>query len=148
MTANIEIDITLHDPDWPDVQNIIERAIKHTMTHLPASETPTEVSVVLADDAFIQELNKTYRGMDKPTNVLSFPQDEDFHLGDIVFARETIEREATEQSKDFENHLIHLTVHGFLHLLGYDHETEDEATEMESFEIQILDELGIENPYL
>lgn len=148
MTIDIEIDITLHDPNWPDVQNIVERAIKHTAARLAESNTPTEVSVVLANDAFIQELNKTYRGMDKPTNVLSFPQDEDYHLGDIIFALETIEREAVEQSKSFENHLIHLTVHGFLHLFGYDHETDDEAEEMESFEIRILDELGIENPYL
>lgn len=148
MTIDIEIDITLHDPNWPDVQNIVERAIKHTTARLAEANTPTEVSVVLANDAFIQELNKTYRGMDKPTNVLSFPQDEDYHLGDIVFALETIGREAAEQNKDFENHLTHLTVHGFLHLLGYDHETDDEAEEMESFEIRILDELGIENPYL
>jgi probable rRNA maturation factor len=107
-----------------------------------------EISVVLADDAFVKELNKQYRGKDKPTNVLSFPSDLAGELGDIVFAFETIEKEAKEQQKTFRNHTAHLLVHGFLHLLGHDHMDEKEARIMENKEIKILKKLGINNPYL
>jgi probable rRNA maturation factor len=116
------------------------------------------VSVVLSDDKHVQELNKAYRQKDKPTNVLSFPgyddnliqilpEDEYIPLGDIVFALETIRAEAQTQAKTFENHLNHLFVHGLLHLLGYDHETDEEAEEMEQFEIDVLSLLSIPNPY-
>lgn len=107
-----------------------------------------EIAVVLADDAFAQQLNRDYRGKDKPTNVLSFPNDEAGQLGDIVLAFETVEREAAEQGKSFKHHAVHLLVHGTLHLLGYDHEIEKEAARMEKLEIKILDKLGVANPYL
>ena len=111
-----------------------------------------ELSIVLTDDAEQQELNKEWRGIDKPTNVLSFPQIEPFGpvvgiLGDIVLARETLEREAEELQKPFEEHFSHLVVHGFLHILGYDHIDEDEALQMEGLETQILKTLGIPDPY-
>jgi len=115
-----------------------------------------EISVTFTDDAAIQALNKEHRGKDKATNVLSFPAydpevphppGEGVHLGDIVFAYETIAREAEAQSKAFEDHLTHLVVHGTLHLLGYDHEGDREAEEMEALEISILRQLGIKNPY-
>lgn len=115
---------------------------------------PSEISVVLSDDEHIRELNKHHRGMDKPTNVLSFPAARTKTatgaprmLGDIVLAFETVEREATEESKPLENHLSHLVVHGVLHLLGYDHEDDEEAEMMEARERQILSKLGIPDPY-
>ena len=108
----------------------------------------------LSDDAEVQQLNKQFRGKDKPTNVLSFPADLDFtepdealYIGDIIFAMPTVAKEAAEQSKTIEDHLKHLTVHGVLHLFGYDHIEDDEATIMENLEIDILNELKINNPY-
>lgn len=117
-----------------------------------------EFSVVLSDDETITALNRDYRGKDKPTNVLSFAAldaDEIFELppgqpwpaGDIVLAFETIEREIVDTGKSFRDHYVHLLVHGTLHLLGYDHEEDDEAEEMENLEIRILKKYGIENPY-
>ncbi len=121
-----------------------------------------EIAVVLADDAFIKTLNHTYRGKNKPTNVLSFPSDErierhvksltkaqkDFALGDIVLALETIDSECEAQQKSFRHHVMHLLVHGTLHLLGYDHEDDKQASQMEKKEIKILEKLGVKNPYL
>lgn len=111
-----------------------------------------ELSIVLLDDAQQQVLNRDYRGIDKPTNVLSFSQIEPFGpvsgiLGDITLARETLEREATELGKSFTDHFTHLVVHGFLHILGYDHIEEADALVMERLETQILDSLGIADPY-
>lgn len=115
---------------------------------------PSEISVVLSDDEHIRELNKHHRGMDKPTNVLSFPAARmktpagaPRILGDVVLAYETVAREAAEESKPIENHLTHLVVHGVLHLLGYDHEDDDEAEMMETRERQILAKLGVPDPY-
>ncbi len=113
---------------------------------------PAEVSILLTDDAEQRRLNQAWRNIDKPTNVLSFPQIEPFAsvagmLGDISLARETLEREAAEQGVTFEAHFTHLVVHGFLHLLGYDHIDEEEALAMEGLETQILATLGIADPY-
>lgn len=118
-----------------------------------------DISIVLADDAFITTLNASYRGKNMPTNVLSFPacdikpgqaiptSEMEVTLGDVIIALETVEREATEQGKSFDAHVTHMLVHGILHLLGYDHMTESEAKEMETLEITILRDLGINNPY-
>lgn len=111
-----------------------------------------ELSIVLTDDAEQQVLNRDWRGIDKPTNVLSFPQIEPFApvagiLGDITLARETLEREATELGKSFSDHFTHLVVHGFLHILGYDHIEDADALVMEGLETQILASLGIADPY-
>ena len=108
--------------------------------------------MVLTDDAEQQVLNRDWRGIDKPTNVLSFPQIEPFApvsgiLGDIILARETLEREAQEMGVSLEHHFTHLMVHGFLHLLGYDHMDDDEALAMEGLETQILASLGVADPY-
>lgn len=103
------------------------------------------------DDAVIQEANKTFRGKDKPTNVLSFPDGTDdgdgLYLGDVMMSLETLKREAKEQGKSLEVHTVHLMLHGFLHLMGYDHEEEEEAEEMEALEVELLATLNIENPY-
>jgi probable rRNA maturation factor len=111
-----------------------------------------EVSILLTDDAEQQELNQQWRGKDSSTNVLSFPQIEPFAplvglLGDITVARETVEREAVDQGVTLDDHFTHLVVHGFLHLLGYDHMNDAEALQMESLETQIMASLGVDDPY-
>jgi probable rRNA maturation factor len=109
--------------------------------------------VVLADDALLRSLNRSYRGKDAPTNVLSFPFQQSpggrevRHLGDVVLAAETICREAAEQGIAPVHHLQHLVVHGLLHLMGLDHDTADRAEAMERLEAQILATLGIADPY-
>lgn len=110
---------------------------------------PSTVSVLLTDDVTIQELNRTWRGKDTPTNVLSFPAKAGpgpALLGDIAIAYETSAQEAKAEGKPFATHLTHLAVHGFLHLLGYDHEAEAEAEAMEELEIAVLKRLGVPNP--
>lgn len=111
-----------------------------------------ELAIVLTNDAEQRDLNQQWRGKDSPTNVLSFPQIEPFGpvvgiLGDITMARETLEREAADQGTSFADHFTHLVVHGFLHILGYDHLSDAEALQMECLETQILASLGIDDPY-
>ena len=110
------------------------------------------VSVFFAGDKKIIELNKQFRKINLPTNVLSFPsliqKDDEIFLGDIIFSAETIFREAIRDKKSFKSHLIHLFIHGVLHLIGYDHENENNAKVMESLEIKILETLNINNPYV
>ena len=109
------------------------------------------VSVVLAGDGFVHQLNAEYRNIDKPTNVLSFPMpyvDVPMRpMGDIVLSLDTLERECKEQNKTLEEHLAHLLIHGALHLLGYDHITDEEAQEMEALEKETMQRLGYKNPY-
>ena len=109
------------------------------------------VSVSFAGDKKIIELNKRFRKINLPTNVLSFPsfinKNNEFFLGDIIFSAETIFREAKRDKKSFKCHLIHLFIHGVLHLIGYDHQTENNAKVMENLEIKILETLKINNPY-
>ena len=112
-----------------------------------------EMTVRIVDEAESHELNLTYRGKDRPTNVLSFPfecPDEVALplLGDLVICRQVVEREAEEQEKPLMAHWAHMVVHGSLHLLGYDHIEDDEAEEMESLETQIMQGLGFDDPYL
>ncbi|MBY0532542.1 MAG: rRNA maturation RNase YbeY [Xanthobacteraceae bacterium] len=149
------IDISAESEGWSKIPNLeahVRRAAEAAM--LDNDAPPSEISVVLSDDEHIRELNKHHRGIDKPTNVLSFPAvrmktpaGAPRILGDVVLAFETVEREAKEEAKSIENHLAHLVVHGVLHLLGYDHEDDDEAETMEARERQILARLGIPDPY-
>ncbi|QGH60113.1 rRNA maturation RNase YbeY [Serratia proteamaculans] len=120
---------------------------------LPQFQAEAEVTIRLVDEAESNELNLTYRGMDKPTNVLSFPFEappgiELPLLGDLIICRQVVEREAVDQDKALEAHWAHMVVHGSLHLLGYDHIEDDEAEEMESLETEIMHGLGYPDPYL
>lgn len=141
----IRISIARQSRQWPACAPLIRRALQktHRIAHGPSGE----ISILLADDAFVQNLNKTWRGKDKATNVLSFPQDVPGMLGDVVLAYETIAREAEAQGKSFAAHLTHLVIHGYLHLIGYDHENKAQAATMETLETQILKSLNIKNPY-
>ncbi|PWL19465.1 rRNA maturation RNase YbeY [Falsochrobactrum shanghaiense] len=153
----IHIDIMIEAGNWPDetvLEGLATRAVAAAWDNLRLKPAESELSLVFTDDASIQALNAQWRGKDKPTNVLSFPafpvragDQPGPMLGDIIIARETVEREALDEGKPFENHLTHLIVHGFLHLLGYDHQTEEEAEEMERRERDILHALAIPDPY-
>ncbi|HEV7436380.1 MAG TPA: rRNA maturation RNase YbeY [Pseudorhizobium sp.] len=160
---NLDIQISVEDDLWPGeekLQQLTERVLAVAAAYLEAEEAqpfppdPAELSLVFTDDEAIREINAEWRGQDKPTNVLSFPafpllpgKMPGPMLGDIVIARETVEREATELEKDAESHLIHLLVHGFLHLFGYDHMETHEAERMEALETRILATLGLSDPY-
>ncbi len=114
-------------------------------------DEPGELCVRVVDDKESQTLNASYRGIDKPTNVLSFPADVDLPdanvLGDVVICAPIVEFEAAEQNKNVADHYAHMVVHGILHLMGYDHESEGQAEQMEQLEVTILGELGIADPY-
>lgn len=141
----------------PDSETVIQRAVAAAAESVDEDVADAEVAVMLTDDAGIRTLNSNWRGIDKPTNVLSFPAlqpegawkpgDAPRMLGDIAIAYETMRREADEEHKPFDHHLSHLAVHGFLHLIGYDHENDADAEEMEALETQILAHLGIPDPY-
>ena len=141
----------------PDAEAVIQRAVAAAAESVDEDIAEAEVAVMLTDDSGIRTLNSNWRGVDKPTNVLSFPalqptgpcgpDDAPRMLGDIAIAYETMRREADEEHKPFDHHLSHLAVHGFLHLIGYDHENDDDAEEMEALETQILAHLGIPDPY-
>ncbi len=153
----VDIDLLLEGGDWPPqdkLLGLVERSVGAVLDELqPGWTGRSELSVVFCDDARIQELNARWRGKDKPTNVLSFPAFEPEAgvqppmLGDIVMAAETVFREAKLENKPLENHICHLLVHGFLHLLGYDHESDEEAAEMEALERLVLARLAIPDPY-
>ena len=151
----------------PDAEAVIQRAIATAAEIVNAGLGRTglgdtdfgeaELAVMLTDDSGIRTLNLNWRGIDKPTNVLSFPalqptgaagpEDAPRMLGDIAIAYQTTRSEADDEQKPFDHHLSHLAVHGFLHLIGYDHENDDDAEAMESLETEILAQLGIPDPY-
>ena len=143
---NFVVDISIRSPKWPSIDVMIEKVALETLT-VAKQKSPAELSIVLADDVFVQNLNHHYRGKDKPTNVLSFPADDNFMLGDVVLAYETVKKESGQHHRNFEHHVMHLIIHGILHLLGYDHENDGQAEEMESLEIRILRSFGVKNPY-
>ncbi len=157
----LTIDLAIDDDSWvTDVaapaalQALAERAVAAALRQVDRAEVTVpngaDVSLVLCDDAFIQGLNRQWRGIDAPTNVLSFPSAAPVRattLGDIVVAYETVAREAAERGTTRADHLTHLVVHGLLHLLGLDHEAEEEAERMEALEVRALAALGIASPY-
>ena len=160
----IKVRLRIDDKRWkdalPDVGKCVKKAASSAWKRgntgdLKIPVKQAEVSVLLTDDQAVHALNKEYRGMDKPTNVLSFAALDDesepivdpMLLGDIVVAFETTEREAGEQECSLADHLFHLIVHGTLHLIGYDHIEDADAVEMEALEIRILAENGLKNPY-
>jgi probable rRNA maturation factor len=140
-----------------DAEAIIHRAVEAAAEIVNAETGDAELAIMLTDDVGIRTLNANWRGIDKPTNVLSFPAlqptgpslpgDPPRMLGDVAIAYETVRREADDERKAFDHHLSHLAIHGFLHLIGYDHETDEEAGKMESLERKILARLGIPDPY-
>ena len=141
----------------PNAEAVIHRAIHAAAEIADADVGDAEIAVMLTDDAGIRTLNSNWRGIDKPTNVLSFPalqptgpatpDDAPRMLGDIAIAYQTTRKEADDEQKPFDHHLSHLAIHGFLHLIGYDHEKDGEAEAMEAVERQILAQLGIPDPY-
>jgi probable rRNA maturation factor len=154
----VEIDLLVEGGDWTpeaELETMVHEAVAAAMAETGAvAEEGTELSVVFSDDAHIRELNAQWRGKDKPTNVLSFPAFPPKRgallpplLGDIVLAAETVSREAALEHKPVRHHITHLVIHGFLHLLGYDHETGEEAEEMEAVERRALARLAIPDPY-
>lgn len=164
----MSIAILTHDPRWKGLAPTVKRAAEAALCYLSSPRARTSstkkkldprlrgddkysVAILLTDDAEVQQLNHQYRKKNKPTNVLSFPNGSVeggvIQLGDIAMAYDTLAREAAAQGKPLKHHLTHLTIHGVLHLLGYDHEAESEAEAMESLEIAILGGMGIANPY-
>ena len=153
----IALDVEIEAGDWREITGVewlARRAAEAALVAAkPEKDEDLEATILLTDDAAVRELNRQWRGKDNPTNVLSFPADlpsvpgEPRHLGDIALAYETVFREAETEGKTVANHMAHLVVHGLLHLLGYDHEQDDEAEAMEAAELAALDALGIANPY-
>jgi probable rRNA maturation factor len=145
------IDIVAQSPLWrnePDAAAVIRRAIGAAAEMTDATAGPSELAVMLCDDAAMRELNGRWRGRPEPTNVLSFPAaSRAGTLGDLAIAYETTAREAETEGKPFADHLAHLAVHGFLHLLGYDHQSDAAAAAMERLEAAILARLGVADPY-
>jgi len=147
----------MHDRNWPDktgLERLTAQAVEATASRLGIEDAASELSLVFTNDAEIRRLNAEWRQRDKATNVLSFPvfplkvgNRPGPMLGDIILARETVEREAEGQAKTLSNHVSHLIVHGLLHLLGYDHENNRDAEIMERLEQEIVHTLAIPDPY-
>jgi probable rRNA maturation factor len=145
------IDIQIASPLW-DAQPAAAQTVREAIT-AAAAELSTgsgEVSILLTDDEAIRLLNRDWRRIDRPTNVLSFPAMKTGDaplLGDIVIAYETLKRECEDEDRNFLHHLAHLTVHGFLHLFGYDHQSDTQADEMEGLEGRIMKRMNMPDPY-
>ncbi len=163
-TPVVTVDVALVAPEaWPGNPEVLEatvqRAIAETLRQaaddLPPGPGPLAISVMLADDATVQALNRDWRGRDRPTNVLSFPAPADMPqppgeprpLGDLVLSGPVLVREAREAGVPLEEHLAWMVIHGTLHLLGHDHSQEEERCRMEAKEVRILKALGLDNPY-
>lgn len=155
------IDIAITSDAWgakPKWSRLIEQAVAAAIAAARMRVPPDcELSILLTDDEAVRALNARWRGIDKPTNVLSFPASDRSDigpnspahamLGDIALGRETIEREAAIAAKPFDHHLQHLVIHGFLHLIGYDHQNDSDAERMEELERQALKLLAVPDPY-
>jgi probable rRNA maturation factor len=152
------VEVIVASPQWrkkPNAAALVRKAIRAAASTKSASTPHTELAIVLTNDSAIRALNRQWRKLDAPTNVLSFPakavraeHTAPRQLGDIVIAFETAAREAATEGKRFEHHLVHLAIHGFLHLLGYDHDSDREAKKMERLEVAILARLNVPDPYV
>jgi probable rRNA maturation factor len=143
------VDVAIHEDAWL-TQITTEKwqsLFEHCYSLVFPEQTKDNVSVCLTNDEEMTRLNTQYRQKQHPTNVLSFPQDAEGILGDVVLSYDVIQQEAKEQGKPFMNHVTHLFIHGLLHLSGHDHETPEESQAMENLEIKVLETLGIGNPY-
>lgn len=164
--------ISLNEPAWedalPDIEQVANEVVIQTVSFVQQNEEdvdflnldkPVVINLCLSDDNEVHTLNREFRDMDKPTNVLSFANIDapdfdknlelydEIELGDIIIALETMQREAEEKQIPLHDHFCHLLTHGILHLMGFDHIDDDEAEYMEDFEINILKQLNINNPY-
>ncbi|MDP9196376.1 MAG: rRNA maturation RNase YbeY [Pseudomonadota bacterium] len=165
----VGLEVIVEHNGWSDdlsgLDAVVNRAVRAAIAVADLPEEvrgakELEVTVILSDDETVQDLNRTWRGKDKPTNVLSFPFLEPggegetasgntcfpLILGDVILAFQTVAAEAVQQDKPLDHYVSWLVVHGILHLLGYDHETDAEATRMERLETRILRDLGIPDP--
>ena len=147
------IDVLTESPLWEKEPRAVETVERAIAAAAQAIDAPLgEVVVMLADDETIRSLNRDWRKIDKPTNVLSFPYPDtpgpERSIGDIAISYETAAREAATEGKSFADHIAHLSVHGFLHLLGYDHESDADAEDMEALERVILARIGVSDPYV
>lgn len=164
----VMIDIVIEDDRWAalDLETLASRAVAATLAHQSLDADAVEMTVMGCDDARIADLNADFRGKPRPTNVLSWPAEErgaardgdpplapepDFdgmlELGDIAISYDTCHAEAEAAGKPMADHVTHLVIHGLLHLLGYDHERDGDATLMEGIEVKILGKLGLDDPY-
>lgn len=158
INPNLEIQIACRPAPGKSITDAFAGWVTETLT-VEAQKTAgrdvlskPEITIRIVSAQESQELNSTYRGKDKPTNVLSFPFEQPPGLdlpilGDLVVCHDVVEQEANEQQKPIVAHWAHMLVHGTLHLLGYDHINDEEAEQMESLEVEILDNLGIDDPY-
>jgi probable rRNA maturation factor len=166
-TEPVQLEVIVRSALWRKrrtAQSVVKKAVLAAAQ--AASTAPAELAIVLSNDSTIQALNRDWRGKNAPTNVLSFPaapglpvgtagqrrgsgksREPSPYIGDIVIAYQTTAREAVAEGKPFDHHLAHLAVHGFLHLLGYDHENDRDAEKMESLERRILGRLAVPDPY-
>ncbi len=152
----LEIEDSRWDTALPEIGALLESAIRLALADAPVGDRPIEVGVRLVDDDTIQALNREWRGRDKPTNVLSFPLGDagpvidaalPWLIGDIVMSFDTMAAESERDGKPLEHHVVHLAIHAALHLLGHDHEDEDQAATMEAAEVALLAQLDIPDPY-
>lgn len=166
-TINLVLDYVVEDDKWNQLQFPFEKdglaicnMALQKLKWPKNSGVSYEVAVLLSNDEQVHRLNREFRGADKPTNVLSFPSYQlvdgdykglglgaEFYLGDVAISYTTLYNESLEQGKDFRSHYLHLLLHGFLHLVGFDHIEEHEADKMEAFEVEILTCFGIKSPY-
>lgn len=166
---DLEIELILEDQRWCEISQdfaFLKKAVLLALSQHPAKtaspdivamKSPHRLAVlVLSNDETVERLNKSYRGKDKSTNILSFPSTDDVlpgeeaepvHIGDAILAYEYVINEAENEKKEIKTHISHLVIHGVLHLLGYDHEESDDAETMETLEINLMNQLGLENPY-
>jgi len=155
-SSSIDVVMTIDNAAWndalPSLQSLVNRAAP-AVWHWAGRDCHAEASVVMSSDSRMRKLNYKHRDIDRSTNVLAFPLGETMwpdgpdYLGDVVLAYETVVREAARDAKPLDAHVTHLLVHGLLHLLGHDHETESDAELMEKIEVEIITSLGYPNPY-